>query len=108
MATWSKGELKEILQRYQTETFSMLLELGHFRKMLSDKPIGLSTEKNHGGKQLKERIIVLVAANIKGAEKLALYAIGKYAKPRAFKYVKYLLLQYSANKKSMDDSCSIY
>ena len=55
---------------------------------------------NHGGKQPKTRMTLLVAANMSGSEKLPLYKIRKYAKPRAFKNIKNLPVQYSSNKKA--------
>ena len=48
----------------------------------------------------KERLTVMVAANMDESEKLPLMVIGKSKKPRCFKYVKSLPVQYEANKKA--------
>ena len=57
-------------------------ETGLFWQMLPDKSLRFTQQKNHGGKQPKTRMTLLVAANISGSEKLALYVNGKYTKPR--------------------------
>ena len=53
-----------------------------------------------GGKKAKDRLTVLVAANMSGKEKLPLFVIGKTAKPRCFNNVKSLPVDYAANKKA--------
>ena len=57
-------------------------------------------EACHGGKQAKDRLIVLVATNQTGSEKLPLLAIGKSANPRCFKKIKTLAVDYGSNKKA--------
>ena len=52
-----------------------------------------------GGKKSKERMTVLVCANMSGTEKLPLLVIGKSAKPRCFKNYK-VPVDYEANKKA--------
>jgi DDE superfamily endonuclease len=61
-----------------------------------------TNEQCHGGKYSKERITVLVGANMTGTEKLELLVIGKSVNPRAFKNVKRhsLPVTYEANKKA--------
>ena len=56
-------------------------------------------EACHGGKQAKNRLIVLVATNQTGSEKLPLLAIGKSANPKCFKNIKTLPVDYGSNKK---------
>jgi len=41
-----------------------------------------------GGKYGKERITIMVGANMSGTEKLKLFVIGKTKKPRCFKGIK--------------------
>ena len=60
----------------------------------------LKGETCNGGKQSKERVSVLVAVNMSGKDKLPLLVIGKYLKPRYFKGVRTIPLQYEANKKA--------
>ena len=56
-------------------------------------------EKYSGGKNIKERVTVLVGANMDGSKKLPLLMIGKSAKPKCFKSVRSLPVQYKSNKK---------
>ena len=53
-----------------------------------------------GGKLSEKRLTVLVAANMTGSDKLPLLAIGKFAKPRCFKGIQTLPVQYEANQKA--------
>ena len=50
-----------------------------------------------GGKKSKERVTVLVYANMSGSEKLPLLTIGKFKKPRCFRGVTCLPTEYEAN-----------
>ena len=53
-----------------------------------------------GGKTSKDRISLLVCANMTGSEKLPLLVIGKFARPRCFKNVRTLPVQYECNHKA--------
>ncbi|XP_038077398.1 tigger transposable element-derived protein 6-like [Patiria miniata] len=57
-------------------------------------------EQCHGGKQSKDRVTVLLCANMDGSEKLKPVVIGKFQNPRCFKNVKYLPVMYRANRKA--------
>ena len=52
------------------------------------------------GKLSKERITVLVAANVDDIEKLLLFSIGKFKTPRCFKTIKQKPLEYEHNGKA--------
>ena len=58
-----------------------------------------SGERCTNGKKSKERITVLVGANMTGTEKLPLLVIGKSLKPRCFKNAS-VPVQYTANRKA--------
>ena len=53
-----------------------------------------------GGKRSKERVTVLLAANVTGTERLPLLVIGKAQKPRCFKNINNLPVDYRANRKA--------
>lgn len=53
-----------------------------------------------GGKKSKERITVLVGANMDGSDKLPLLVIGKFQNPRCFKNIKKLPVDYTFNKRA--------
>lgn len=56
-------------------------EVGLFYKCASDKTMAFKKETCVGGKHNKERIMVLVSANMDGSEKLPLLVIGKSKNP---------------------------
>ncbi|XP_044760191.1 tigger transposable element-derived protein 4-like [Coccinella septempunctata] len=68
--------------------------------MTYDKTMRFKGEKCSGGKMSKDRITVMVAANMSGSEKRKLLVIGKSKNPRCFKNVKNLPVVYEHNKKS--------
>lgn len=53
-----------------------------------------------GGKYGKERITIMIGANMSGTEKLKLFVIGKAKKPRCLKGIKSLPVDYRSNKKA--------
>lgn len=57
-------------------------------------------EDCHGGKRSKERITLLLTTNATGTDKLKALVIGKSAKPRCFKGIKSLPVEYHSNKKA--------
>ena len=57
-------------------------------------------EKCSGGKHSKDRITLLVGANMDGTEKLPLLMIGKSRNPRCFKNVKTKPIEYRSNVKA--------
>jgi hypothetical protein len=50
-----------------------------------------------GGKYGKERITIMIGANMFGTEKLKLFVIGKAKKPRGFRGIKSLSVEYRSN-----------
>lgn len=78
----------------------MLTKLDFFYKFLPDRTLQMKGEKCHGGKRSKERLTLMVAANMSGTEKLPLLVIGKFENPRCFKGIESLPVIYRANKKA--------
>lgn len=95
-----KDMLAEIMG--DTDNYDMfnVNEVGLFYKCASDKTMAFKKETCVGRKHNKERIMVLVSANMDGSEKLPLLVIGKSKIPWCFKNVKSKLVQYEANKKA--------
>ncbi|CAB3246373.1 unnamed protein product [Arctia plantaginis] len=75
-------------------------ETGLFYKLMPDKTLKFKGENCSGGKLSKDRITVMVAANMSGTEKKKLLIIGKSQKPRCFKVVKSLPVDYANNRKA--------
>ncbi|XP_050064482.1 tigger transposable element-derived protein 4-like [Aphis gossypii] len=92
--------LPGLIQNYSEQDIFNFDELGLFFKCLPDRTLTFKGKPCHGGKKSKERITVLLGANMAGTEKSKLLVIGKYQKPRCFKNVKSLPVQYEFNKKA--------
>lgn len=75
-------------------------ETGLFYKLVPNQTLKFQKEKCHGGKKSKDRITVLVCANMTGTEKRKLLVIGKSKTPRCFKNCNTLPVNYVANKKA--------
>ncbi|KAH0820527.1 hypothetical protein GEV33_002264 [Tenebrio molitor] len=75
-------------------------ETGLFFKMTPNKILKFKGEKCSGGKMSKDRITVLVVANMTGTVKKKLLVIGKSKNPRCFKNVKRLPVDYKSNRRA--------
>lgn len=89
----------EILIKFTPENIINVDECGLFWKITPDKTLAFKNEQVHGGKKAKDRITVVNMASMTG-EKFPLMVIGKSAKPRCFKGVVNLPLQYTSNSKA--------
>ncbi|XP_054709194.1 tigger transposable element-derived protein 6-like [Uloborus diversus] len=97
---WRNNELKKILKDYQSDNIFKVDEMGLFYKCLPNEALTLKDNDCHGGKSSKDRITVLVGANMSGKEKHRLLVIGKSKNSRVFKNVTSLEVDYRSNKKS--------
>ena len=97
---WLCNELPSLLEEYDPKDVFNADETGLFFKLLPDRTYTYKGNNCHGGKRSKERITLLIAANMDGSEKLPLLAIGKSAKPRCFKNVRHLPVEYKSNRKA--------
>lgn len=97
---WRKTVLPEILKDYHPNDIYNADETGIFFKCLPDKTLALKGEVCSGGKKAKDRLTALVATNMSGTDKLPLLVIGKVSKPRCFKNVRTLPVEYTFNKKA--------
>lgn len=93
-----KRKLPEMLKKYHPKDIFNADETGLFFQLLPDHTYTFKGDQCHGGKRSKQRLTVLLAANMDGSEKLPLLVIGKYRKPRCFKHVKNLPTTYRNNK----------
>lgn len=96
---WLRG-LSNLIADYEPSNIFNVDETGLFFKCLPNKTFTFKGERCSGGKNSKERLTILVGANMDGSEKLPLLMIGKSAKPRCFKDVKSFPVQYKSNKKA--------
>ena len=97
---WTETVLPSLLKDYSPEDVYNADETGLFFHAQPKKTLHFRGERCDGGKQSKERISVLVCANMTGTDKPKLLVIGKAAKPRCFKNVKSLPVVYRNNKRA--------
>lgn len=97
---WLKNVFPEIRKNYRDEQIFNADETGLFFKMTPNKTLKFKGEKCSGGKMSKDRITVLVVANMTGTVKKKLLVIGKSKNPRCFKNVKRLPVDYKSNRRA--------
>lgn len=97
---WQRDILPDILKPFNENDIFNADETGLFYKCLPEKTITFKANKCHGGKQSKERVTCLLAANMSGTEKLKIHLIGKSENPRCFRGIKWLPVDYANNNKS--------
>lgn len=89
-----KRDLEQMIEDRNPKDIFNVDETGLFFKCTPNKTLAFKDEKCHGGKLSKERLTLLVGANMDGTEKLPLLMIGKSANPRCFKNVKSKPVEY--------------
>ncbi|XP_072142106.1 tigger transposable element-derived protein 4-like, partial [Dermacentor andersoni] len=99
-ATWKDGKLREYLGEYRPEDIFNADETALFYRLLPENTLTFKDDDCTGGKRSKERVSVLIAANMTGTERCRLLVIGKAAKPKCFKGIKTLPVDYESNKKA--------
>lgn len=97
---WKQTRLQCLLQKYAPCDIYNADEMGLFFKCLPDQTLCRKGERCIGGKLSKERITVMVCANMDGSHKLDLFVVGKSKRPRCFKGVRTLPVTYAANTRA--------
>ncbi|XP_076944819.1 CENP-B homolog protein 2-like [Bidens hawaiensis] len=92
--------IRDKVDQFEMKDIFNIDETGLFFRLQPDH--SLATMQLEGKKQDKERQTVAICCNEDGSEKLPLWIIGKYAKPRCFKNVNLnsLNCEYRANKRA--------
>ncbi len=93
-------KLLEIIKDYEESDIFNLDELGLFFLLISSKTYKVKGNKCRNEKKSKERITILLGANMDGSEKLKPLVIGKSKNLRCFKGVKSFPVTYKANRKA--------
>ena len=78
---WKQQVLHPLLRKFSADDVFNLDEIGLFWQLLPNKTLNFRREQCTGGKKSKQRIILLVGANMSGTEKFPLLAIGKSKRP---------------------------
>ena len=102
-ASWDEATLPTILSSYKLEDIYNADKFGLFYQALPNKTLHLKSERCVGGKHSKIRLTGMAASNAVG-EKLAMFVIGKSARPHCFNGVQNIPCRYRAQKKSWMDS----
>lgn len=97
---WITNVLQPLLERYTPTDIFNADETDLYWRLLPDKTHAVAGESCSGGKLSKEIITALVCANMTGTEKKPLFTIGKFKKPRCFRGVSQLPVEYDANKSA--------
>lgn len=97
---WIEQKLPSLIEPYSPNNIFNADETGLFFKCLPNKTLTFKNQRCFGGKHSKERVTVLLGANMSGTEKLKVVLIGKSSNPRCFRGVKSLGLDYYSNKKA--------
>ena len=97
---WHTDVFLDIIDKYKPSDIYNADKTAIFWKLLPDRTMTFQSDDLHGSKISKERISVLVCANMDGSDKVPLLIIGKSAKPRCFKNSPTLPTQYTNNKNA--------
>nr|XP_054919021.1 tigger transposable element-derived protein 4-like [Dermacentor andersoni] len=97
---WKNAQLLEHIAAYDPNDIFKADETALFFKALPDKTVTMKGDPCIGSKRSKERVTILLAANMTGTECWPLVVIGKAQKPRCFKNMPALPVEYRAIKKA--------
>ena len=87
---WAETVLPEFLCNYKPEDVYNCNETGLYYRVLPDGTLAARSEVISGGKEAKDRVTILVCANMNGSDKRPLLMIGKSKRPRCFRGVNSL------------------
>ncbi|CAI6363779.1 unnamed protein product [Macrosiphum euphorbiae] len=97
-----KNDILTIINEYSPNDIFNADETGIFYRCLPDSTQQLSygNDDCRDGKRSKERVTVLLCTNMSGTEKIKPLLIGKPTKPRCFRGIKSLPIDYESNPKA--------
>jgi hypothetical protein len=98
VVAWKDTALLHLMAKHSPKDIFNADELGLFYNMLPEKTYTFKGASCKGIKVNKERIAILVCANLDGTEKLPLLLIGKSKQPQRFVNTKLLLCTYHHSK----------
>lgn len=88
-----------MITKYALENISNTDETGLFFKVLSEKTLAFKGDVFNGRKRAKQRLMILLGANMTDLEKILLPFIRKYITCRCFRNLKMFPSAYFTNKK---------
>ena len=97
---WQKDTMTPFLKDFAPDDIFNADETGVFWRLLPSKTFCFKGETCQDGKKSKERVTVLLCANMTATEKLPILVIGKFAKPRCFKNLPIQPCPYYSSKNA--------
>ncbi len=97
---WIQNVFLPLMSRYAEKDVFNADETGLFFKCLPNKTFAYKNDECKNGKHSKVRVTIMFCANMDGSEKIKPLVIGKSKKPRCFKNIKSLPVDYENNKKA--------
>ncbi|XP_004708821.1 tigger transposable element-derived protein 4 [Echinops telfairi] len=95
---WCQNVLPYYLSDYRPKNVFNIKETGLLYRMLPTNTFAFKGETCSVGKLCKDRVTLVVGANVDGSEKLPLLIIGKRRNPQCFTGIKSLPVHYEANR----------
>lgn len=96
---WLRDRVPGILAQYDRRNIYNADETALFYRLLPKRTLALKNECCHGGKQSKQRLTVLLCANMDGSDKRKPLVIGTSGRPRCFRG-KTMPVTYVSNAKA--------
>jgi hypothetical protein len=97
---WRKEQLLKIFEGYEPKNIYNADETRLFFRLPPNKTLSLRGDPCNGRKNSKERIMVLLACNADGTDKLPPLVTGRSENTRCFKNVRQLPTKYVANREA--------
>lgn len=98
--SWLQDVWPTLCGKYPAENIYNADEMGLFFNLTPSVSFKFKGEKCSNGKLSKDRLTVMVAANMTGTSKNKLLVIGKSKHPRCFKNIRLLPVDYESNSKA--------
>ena len=97
-SNWLKDDLPKLIKAYQPTDIYNAVETGLFYQLMPNKTLARKDDCA-GMKKSKQRVTLLLGANMDGSDRLRPLLIGKFANPRCLKNVHSLPVTYKHSKK---------
>lgn len=98
--SWFEKKWPDISERYAPQDIFNTDETGLYYRATPDHCLIFKNSTSTAGKKIKDRLTVLLTCNMTGSEKLRPFVLGKSKKPRCFKGVNKLPVEYDSNSNA--------
>ena len=98
-SNWLKDVLPKLIEAYQLTDIYNADETGVFYQLMPNKTLARKEDDCTGMKKSKQRVTLLLGANMDASDRLHPRLIGKFVNPRCLKNVHSLPVTYKHSKK---------